>query len=122
VGNHRERRKPKRLAEKLLAIRLKLEVSQNQLAKLLEFDKGSARLSEYERGIREPDLLTLLAYAKLARVSLDVLADDNSELKFPERWKRPRRVANLLRQQKGVRTQNRIDDLRRELPRNLRTR
>jgi hypothetical protein len=42
VGNHRGRKKPKRLAEKLLAIRFKLEVSQNQLAKLLEFDKGSA--------------------------------------------------------------------------------
>jgi hypothetical protein len=65
--------------------------------------------------------MTLLKYSKLARVSMDVLADDNRELKFPETWKRPRRVANLLRQQKGVRTQNRIDDLRRELPRNLRT-
>jgi transcriptional regulator with XRE-family HTH domain len=52
----RGRKKPKRLGEKLLAIRFKLEVSQSQLAKLLEFDKGVARISEYERGNREPDL------------------------------------------------------------------
>ena len=45
----RGRKKPKRLSEKLLAIRFKLEVSQSQLAKLLEFDKGVARISEYER-------------------------------------------------------------------------
>jgi transcriptional regulator with XRE-family HTH domain len=109
---HKRRRTPKRLAEKLLTIRLRLSLSQNQLAKLLEFDKGSARISEYEHGNREPDLVTLLNYAKLARVSLDVLADDTLELKFPESWKKPRRVADLLRKQ---RTQNRIGDLRREL-------
>jgi transcriptional regulator with XRE-family HTH domain len=87
VGKHRK--KPKRLAEKLLAIRFKLEVSQSQLATLLELKKDSARLSEYEHGVREPDLMTLLKYAKLARVSLEVLADDSLELKFPKGWKRP---------------------------------
>ena len=66
----RGRKKPKRLGEKLLAIRFKLEVSQSQLAKLLEFDKGVARISEYERGNREPDLMTLLKYSELARVSI----------------------------------------------------
>jgi len=55
----RGRKKPKRLGEKLLAIRFKLEVSQSQLAKLLEFDKGVARISEYERGNREPDLMNV---------------------------------------------------------------
>jgi transcriptional regulator with XRE-family HTH domain len=73
----RGRKKPKRLGEKLLAIRVKLDISQSQLAKLLEFDKGIARISEYERGIREPDLMTLVKYLKLARVSMDVLADDD---------------------------------------------
>jgi transcriptional regulator with XRE-family HTH domain len=86
VGQRR-RAKPKRLAEKLLAIRQKLGVSQSQLAKLLEFDKGTARISEYEYGVREPDLMTLLNYAKLARISLDILANDNRELIFPKRWK-----------------------------------
>jgi len=68
VGQRGRRRKPERLAEKLLAIRLKLGVSQNRLAKLLVFDKGSARISEYETDKREPDLMTLLKYSKLARV------------------------------------------------------
>ena len=115
----RGRKKPKRLGEKLLAIRFKLEVSQSQLAKLLEFDKGVARISEYERGNREPDLMTLVKYSKLARVPMDVLADDSRELKFPESWKRPKRVTELLLQQRNVRIQNRIDLLRRELSRSL---
>ena len=119
VGQIRARRKPKRLAEKLLAIRFKLEVSQSQLAKLLEFDKGVARISEYERGNREPDLMTLLKYSELARVSINVLADDTRELKFPESWKRPKQVTDLLLQQRNVRIQNRIDLLRRQLSRSL---
>jgi transcriptional regulator with XRE-family HTH domain len=97
VGQQR-RARPKRLPEKLLAIRQKLGVSQSQLAKLLEFDKGVARISEYEHGNREPDLMVLLNYAKLARVSLDVLANDNLELKFRKNWKRPRRAKALLMQ------------------------
>ena len=89
MGQRGRRRKPERLAEKLLAIRLKLGVSQNRLAKLLVFDKGSARISEYETDKREPDLMTLLKYSKLARVSMEVLADDTRELKLPKNWKRP---------------------------------
>lgn len=94
----RKRAKPKFLPAKLLAIRQKLGVSQSQLAKLLNFDKGVARISEYENGIREPDLIVLLNYAKLARISLDILANDSRELKFPKRWKRPRNAKALLMQ------------------------
>ena len=119
MGQIRARRKPKRLAEKLLAIRFKLEVSQSQLAKLLEFDKGVARISEYERGNREPDLLTLLKYSELARASINVLADDTRELTFPESWKRPKQVAELLERQRRGRIHNRIDILRRQLSRSL---
>jgi len=119
MGQFRGRRKPKRLAEKLLAIRFKLEVSQSQLAKLLEFDKGVARISEYERGNREPDLMTLLKYSELARVSMNVLADDTRELTFPESWKRPKQVTELLERQRRSRIQNRIDLLRRQLSRSL---
>jgi transcriptional regulator with XRE-family HTH domain len=115
----RGRKKPKRLGEKLLAIRIQLNISQSQLATLLEFDKGIARISEYERGIREPDLMTLVKYSKLARVPMDVLADDSRELKFPESWKIPKRVTDLLLQQRNVRIQNRIDLLRRQLSRSL---
>ena len=115
----RGRKKPKRLGEKLLAIRVKLDVSQSQLAKLLEFDKGIARISEYEHSIREPDLMTLVKYSKLAHVPMDVLADDSRELKFPESWKRPKQVTELLERQRRGRLQNRIDILRRQLSRSL---
>jgi transcriptional regulator with XRE-family HTH domain len=94
------RAKPKYLAAKLLAIRQKLGVSQSQLAKLLSLDKGVARISEYEHGIREPDLIVLLNYAKLARVSMDILANDNRELIFTKRWKRPRNAKALLMQER----------------------
>ena len=94
MGNPRQ--KPEKLPAKLLAIRQKLAVSQSQMAKLLEIDNGAARVSEYEIGRREPALITLLKYSKLARVSLDVLADDTRELKFRKNWKRPRRVNEVL--------------------------
>ena len=90
---HKRRGKPKRLAEKLLAVRRKLGASQSQLAKLLDFGKGTARFSEYEHGTREPDLITLLKYAKLAHISINVLVDDDVELRFPKNWKPPKRKA-----------------------------
>ena len=96
----RPRSKPQYLPAKLLAIRQKLGVSQAQLAKLLNLDKGVGRISEYEHGIREPDLIVLLNYAKLARVSMDILANDNRELTFPKRWKRPRNPKALLMQER----------------------
>ena len=111
----RERRKPKRLGEKLLAIRVKLEVSQSQLATLLDFDKGVPRISAYERGTREPDLLLLLKYSELAHISINVLADDSQELTFPENWKIPKRVMDLLTQQRRIKIQKRINSLRKEL-------
>lgn len=37
-------------------------------------------ISEFENGKRKPSLLVLLAYAKLAGVSTDVLIDDALEL------------------------------------------
>lgn len=88
MGN--PRRKPEKLPAKLLAIRQKLEVSQSQMAQLLELETGYPRISEYEIGKREPDLITLLRYSKLARVSIDVLANDRMELKFSKSWKRPK--------------------------------
>ena len=80
MGNARP--KPKRLAKKLLQIRLALELSQTEMLKRpgLEEDMKYARISEYEQGIREPSLLTLLEYSHVAGVHMEVLADDNLDL------------------------------------------
>jgi hypothetical protein len=48
--------------------------------------------------VREIELGVLLNYAKVGRVSLDILANDNRELIFPKRWKRPRNAKALLMQ------------------------
>ena len=117
MGN--PRRKPEKLPAKLLAIRQKLGVSQSQMATLLELETGYPRISEYEIGKREPDLIILLRYTKLARVSIDVLANDSLELKFPKNWKRPKQVMDLVERQRRGRIQNRIDILRRQLSRSL---
>jgi transcriptional regulator with XRE-family HTH domain len=83
MGTNR-RRKPAHLAEKLLAIRDKIDggLSQNGLVKRLgledEFDQE--RVSKFERGILEPPLHVLCAYADLANVTLDVLARDSLDL------------------------------------------
>lgn len=91
--------RPKYLPEKLLAIRHKLGMSRSQLAKLIvPFDKGAARISEYERGVRRPNILVLLDYAKIAGVCLDILANDNIELSFPRNWKRTQHPEALLMQ------------------------
>lgn len=83
------RRTPTRLAEKLTQIRSALELSQNELIKRLglEDDLTQARISAYERSVREPPLLVLLSYARVAGVYVDVLIDDELELplKLPAR-------------------------------------
>jgi transcriptional regulator with XRE-family HTH domain len=80
MGPSRRRQQPKRLPGKLLAIRKGLGLSQTQMAKRLQLKKAYTVVSSYERGTREPDLLTLLRYARLARVPLEVLVDDNAKL------------------------------------------
>jgi transcriptional regulator with XRE-family HTH domain len=81
VGTAR-RPKPKRLAEKLLHIRLALNLSQNDLIKRLDFEKEIVQgtISTYELGKREPSLPLLLRYARLAGVCVDVLIDDAVEV------------------------------------------
>lgn len=76
----RSRQKPKRLARKLLAIRERLGVSQTEMARLLELKKTYTVVSSYESGRREPDLLVLLRYARLIRVSMEILVDDKLDL------------------------------------------
>ena len=73
---------PKRLGEKLLQIRTALGLSQNEMLRRLGSPAGllGTSISGYERGSREPPLLVLLAYARLAGISTDILIDDNLNL------------------------------------------
>lgn len=78
-----QRKRPERLAEKLLAIRRQLELSQTGLKEKLESNdypvyKGD--ISNYELGKSEPPLVILLRYARLAKVTVDVLIDDEIDL------------------------------------------
>ena len=74
--------RPKRLPEKLRQIRLALGLSQTEMLKRLGYEDKIAyhRISNYELGTGEPPLPVLLAYARLAGVSTDVLIDDVSNL------------------------------------------
>ena len=78
MGN--ARRRPKRLARKLLAIRDRLEVSQTEMARLLELKQTYTVVSSYESGRREPDLIILLRNARLARMPMETLVDDKLNL------------------------------------------
>lgn len=74
-------KKPEKLAEKLLTIRKMLGLSQNELIQALGFDDVTqSQISAFERGTRVPSLPVLLAYARLAEISTDVLIDDEQDL------------------------------------------
>jgi transcriptional regulator with XRE-family HTH domain len=87
MGRYR-RRKPARLAEKLLHIRNALGLSQNELIRHLGLEEEitQSRISGYELGTREPSLPVLLLYACMFGVSTDVLIDD--ELDLPQKRRR----------------------------------
>lgn len=76
------RPRPRRLGEKLLAIRTRLGLSQSQMLRILELDKKlfASAVSGYEIGKREPPIPVLLKYARIAGVPMDVLADDGLDL------------------------------------------
>ena len=75
------RPKQRNIGKKLLQIRQRLDISQQSMPVRLGLpDMHPGRISEYERNGREPSLLTLLCYANLAGVHLEVIANDNLEL------------------------------------------
>ena len=76
------RPRPTRLAEKLLAIREALQLSQNEMISRLGLsdELTQARISAYERGVREPPLLVLIKYARVGNVSVEALIDDDLNL------------------------------------------
>lgn len=76
------RPKPRRLAEKLRHIRLTLGLSQTEMLQRLGLEDSMhySRISEYEKGTREPSLITMLQYARVAGVHLESIVDDHEEL------------------------------------------
>jgi transcriptional regulator with XRE-family HTH domain len=76
------RPKPARLAEKLRHIRTTLGLSQSEIhgrlgvEEIIEFK----RISDYELGNREPPLMILLQYARVAGVHVEALIDDDLDL------------------------------------------
>ncbi|MCD9186300.1 MAG: helix-turn-helix domain-containing protein [Pyrinomonadaceae bacterium] len=73
---------PKRLGEKLLKIREAFGDTQADFLERLGNPDAilQTSISAYEKGKREPPLLILLKYAKLAKISTDILIDDSLEL------------------------------------------
>jgi transcriptional regulator with XRE-family HTH domain len=75
-------KKPRRLGKKLLQIRSAVGLSQSEILKRLGFEDSIpyTRISDYELDKRVPPLPILLEYARIARVHLEDLVDDELEL------------------------------------------
>jgi transcriptional regulator with XRE-family HTH domain len=97
MGSARPR--PRRLAEKLLQIRFSLGLSQKKIVKSLgvESQINYTNISKYELNKNEPPLGVLLAYARLARVHLEEIVDDELDL--------PRKLPGTFdhKRQRGIR-------------------
>ena len=91
------RRRPIRLAEKLLQIRNALGLSQTEMHRRLDVEDEIpyTRISDYELDKSEPTLMILLRYARLAGVPTEVLIDD--ELDLPDKLPGPTDHAEIKR-------------------------
>ena len=87
MGTRHPRPQPDRLAEKLRQIRTRLGYTLEEMAQALARVKKSPPTKSYihrfEAGTREPSLLILLEYSRVAGVTLESLVDDSLDL--PER-------------------------------------
>jgi transcriptional regulator with XRE-family HTH domain len=84
-----QRPRPVRLGFKLAYIRDALGLTLEQMVKRLNYTVSPiypSNISEFESNKREPPLMVLLAYARCAGISTDVLIDDGLEL--PEKLDR----------------------------------
>lgn len=73
-----KRKGPKQLAEKLREVRLRLAMTQQQVADQIGSDASS--VSRYERGVREPSLLEILKFSQMSGVGVETLIDDKKSL------------------------------------------
>lgn len=74
------RRRPRRMAEKLKAIRLHYGLSQSELVKALGVDIKYTSISKFELDRNEAPIDVLLAYARFAKIPLEQLVDDQLNL------------------------------------------
>lgn len=80
-----QRPRPLQLATKLRLVRERLGLTKREMFHRLQ-SAGVPMIHEgyialFEMGTREPDLLTLLSYSRIAGVSVEMLIDD--DLKLP---------------------------------------
>ena len=85
--------RPQRLAEKLRQIRLSMDLTQGELLRQLDIEglATQSKISEFESGKRDPSLLILLQYSRLAGVHMEDLVDDETDLPAKLPAKRTRR-------------------------------
>src|SRR5690349_24552105 len=76
------RPRPENLSRKLRQIRINRKLSQGEIVRRLGVGESFhvGRISEYESNVREPSLVVLLAYARIARVHLEDIVDDAIDL------------------------------------------
>jgi transcriptional regulator with XRE-family HTH domain len=70
---------PRRTAKKLKQIRQRLGLSQGEIANSLGVE-NRAQISAYENGKRDAPIVVLLRYARLAKVPLETIVDDQMSL------------------------------------------
>lgn len=77
-----KRERPRHLPKKLRRLRLEvLGMSQTEMCKALDLKVDYSAISGYERGVREPSLVVLLKYARLAGCTMEDLVD--GKIKWP---------------------------------------
>jgi transcriptional regulator with XRE-family HTH domain len=76
---------PAKLGPKLKAIRSHLGLTGAQLIERLDCPSiplNTGSIAQYEQGFREPSLIVLVHYARLAKIHMEVLADDEIDLQL----------------------------------------
>ncbi len=73
---------PNRLGEQLRHIRVALDLTQAEILRELDIEglATQSKISEFESGKRDPSLLILLQYSRLAGVHMEDLVDDEADL------------------------------------------
>lgn len=77
------RSRPKKLGAKLKLIRMRLGLTQPEMIEKLAVKDEPLRpssISGYEHGQREPPLMVLLRYSRVAGVTMEQLVDDKMNL------------------------------------------